>query len=244
MHTGIYKLTFNGTDKVYIGQQIDVWQRLRGHLHALRNNEAPPKLQEAFNKYGEPKLHVLEYCTKEALDDTERRYIDQYNQVLNGFNTTAGGQIGAGCGLPGELNGRSIYQDSKVLEVFEQLCTSLDSFIQIANKHSVSKEMVGHIAQGGTHTWIKEKYPDKFNAMLLFRKQKPNNTSPIIKASNGRKRQITFKNLITNEVIRTNSVHGYFKTNDVVNYNSFRLFVQQAKPGDTYKEHIQIIDIE
>ena len=53
--SGIYKITCKPNNKIYIGQSIDVYDRLfRQHRTQLRNNSHDNShLQNAFNKYGE-----------------------------------------------------------------------------------------------------------------------------------------------------------------------------------------------
>lgn len=53
MESGIYKIVCNATQGVYIGQSIDVDNRLKTHLNELKNNNHCNKeLQEDFNTYG------------------------------------------------------------------------------------------------------------------------------------------------------------------------------------------------
>lgn len=50
MESGIYKIVCNATQGVYIGQSIDVDNRLKTHLNELKNNNHCNKeLQEDFN---------------------------------------------------------------------------------------------------------------------------------------------------------------------------------------------------
>ena len=51
MTTGIYQLVFKGTDKVYIGQSIDIEHRYKGHISCLQLGKGVSKLQNAYNIY-------------------------------------------------------------------------------------------------------------------------------------------------------------------------------------------------
>ncbi len=161
---------------MYIGQSVDIEQRWRAHRHSFKYNTAPIKLQEAYNVYGEPRLYVLKICDSTLLDMLETKYILEYNSREDGFNRSSGGSTGNCSGLIGELNGRSIYSNDKVLEVFELLKTTHYSYLKIAEICNVSKEMVGHIVAGITHAWVKEQYPEEFQQMLEFRRTKPAST--------------------------------------------------------------------
>ena len=61
---GIYKISCTETNKVYIGETLDLSNRLQKHFSLLRKNKhSNPILQNIFNKYGEEtfEVEVLEY---------------------------------------------------------------------------------------------------------------------------------------------------------------------------------------
>lgn len=75
---GIYKIYCSETDKIYIGETINLSQRLQKHFSLLRKNKhSNPILQNIFNKYGEDTFYVdvLEYL--EIIDDVELKTIEQ-----------------------------------------------------------------------------------------------------------------------------------------------------------------------
>ena len=67
MITGIYALKFIGTNKVYIGQSIDIQKRFLAHIYTLSNNRGSAKLQEAYNTFGKPYVDIILECSKEEL---------------------------------------------------------------------------------------------------------------------------------------------------------------------------------
>lgn len=92
--SGIYVCKCIGNDKHYIGQSKDVKLRKCRHLSELRGNRHfNAYLQKSYAKYGEESLvwDVLEYCPREKLDERERFWIEHYDTLKNGFNSTAGG---------------------------------------------------------------------------------------------------------------------------------------------------------
>lgn len=94
MKSGIYAIKNKMNNKMYIGQSVNVNKRKSYHLWLLRNNSHfNPKLQNAFNKYGEENFEfvILEKCNKEELDDKEIEYISRYNTTNNGYNICEGG---------------------------------------------------------------------------------------------------------------------------------------------------------
>ena len=99
---GVYQITNVVSGKVYIGSAINVTSRWSDHLKNLRGGRHhSPKLQHAWNKYGEGNfiLEVLEKVTDENMLiareqywlDTKQSYDDLY-----GYNIcrTAGNRLG------------------------------------------------------------------------------------------------------------------------------------------------------
>lgn len=95
--SGIYKITCRPTNKIYIGQSIDVYDRLfRQHRTQLRNNSHDNShLQNAFNKYGEEnfEFELIKACKIMYLDRFEKLYIRIYDALNKdkGFNFQSGG---------------------------------------------------------------------------------------------------------------------------------------------------------
>lgn len=101
--TGIYIITNQINNKVYIGQagkgKNTIYKRLNGHYRDLINNKHGNKhLQFSWNKYGENAFtfDILEICQKDELDKKEIYWIDYYksNNSSYGYNKDAGGSTG------------------------------------------------------------------------------------------------------------------------------------------------------
>lgn len=97
--SGIYCIENLSTNKKYIGQSINVYERYFKHKNELKNNNHHNTyLQNAWNKYGSDdfKFYVLEYCPVEELDEREKYYIQTYNTEDRdiGYNLKSGGQYG------------------------------------------------------------------------------------------------------------------------------------------------------
>lgn len=90
----IYKIVNQVTNEKYVGQTTNFSCRKQVHLFALRNNKhINPKLQNAWNKYGEENFyweHKNYDLTKEELDDLEIEIIKSENSYINGYNLTKG----------------------------------------------------------------------------------------------------------------------------------------------------------
>lgn len=164
MTIGIYALLFEGTDKLYIGLSKDIEKRYIKHIQEFISSSSSKKLQDAYTLYGKPKLEILIACEESELADLEISAIEVYDSINNGFNTVNGGSLG--CGLSGELNGRSKYSNQQIEAAFMLLVGECyHSYKDIAKIVGVSKSVITSIFNGTSHTWLKNKYPEKYSSM-------------------------------------------------------------------------------
>ena len=92
----IYRIKNNITNQSYIGQTIDFNRRRNTHLNKLKQNKHDnPKLQAAFNKYGEDnfswEVWTFNNITSEQLNQLEIDYIYKFDSLNNGYNLVEGG---------------------------------------------------------------------------------------------------------------------------------------------------------
>lgn len=92
----IYQIECLSTHESYIGLTVDYKRRKRDHLNDLRKNKHEnPKLQNAWNKYGEQEFHFrcweFEITHPDELKPLECQYIKKYDSLNNGFNLVPGG---------------------------------------------------------------------------------------------------------------------------------------------------------
>ena len=92
---GIYKYQNLINNKIYIGQTIDIKQRIREHRYeAFNYNRDNCIFHKALRKYGEDNFsfEILEECSKKELNEKEKYWINYYNsEIPNGYNMTSGG---------------------------------------------------------------------------------------------------------------------------------------------------------
>ena len=78
-HPGIYKIVNSATNECYVGQSVRVLKRISDHKCNLRKGtHSNPKLQNAWNKYGEAAFNfavVVECETYDDLDILENAFI-------------------------------------------------------------------------------------------------------------------------------------------------------------------------
>lgn len=75
---GVYAITFRDCRKMYIGSSKKIPTRLKEHISKLQQNiHWCPKLQRAFNSYGEELLQLvlLERCRQEETKEVEQLWL-------------------------------------------------------------------------------------------------------------------------------------------------------------------------
>lgn len=166
MTIGIYKLTFNGTDKVYVGQSEDIEGRYIDHISNIRTGRANSKVLKAVQEFGYPKLEILYICTKEDLDSIENETIELLDAVDNGFNVLKKARDIPRPITHGELNKNSKYTNDNIRKVFKLLVdTPEKSFENISKDTGISIETIRSISRGGNHKWLKSEYPEEYNKL-------------------------------------------------------------------------------
>jgi hypothetical protein len=171
MTCGIYILRFNGTDKVYVGQGLDIEDRYKSHIRYLRKGTASVKMLEAYKLYGFPYQELLVECLEEELNANENEAIAIFNAVDNGFNTlyTAEDMPAWKSELKGEDCGMSVYSNDKILEAAKLMTDATLSLVKVSEITSVKVTTLRKISQGAQHRWISEKYPDIWNKIQAIK---------------------------------------------------------------------------
>lgn len=164
MTCGIYKLSFKGTNKVYIGLSVNIERRYRSHVHCLRNSTSNSKLQEAYRDFGVPLLEVLCECEIKELEKYEKEAIEIFDSIDNGLNIRDGGATGStnNCG---SVNHKALHSNETYIKVFNLLIENILSYKEIAVLTCTSIQIVDHIASGVSHKWLESAFPEKYLAL-------------------------------------------------------------------------------
>jgi group I intron endonuclease len=85
--TGIYKIT-SPSGRIYIGQSIDLKQRIKVYRSNPKRAKGQTKLYNSFMKYGveNHKFEIIELCLGKYLNNMERYYQDKFDCIENGLN--------------------------------------------------------------------------------------------------------------------------------------------------------------
>lgn len=92
--TGIYKITNQLTQEVYIGQSRNIERRIAYHKAASKRLNETTLLYRKIREYGIKNFsfEVIEECDIDKLDEREIYWISYYNSYEKGYNMTRGGQ--------------------------------------------------------------------------------------------------------------------------------------------------------
>lgn len=92
-HTGIYKITNINTGECYIGQSADLRNRIRDHVKAgLGIDSSSNKFYTEMKKIGPENFtyEIIEECERSLLNERERYWIEFYESLDFGYNTSRG----------------------------------------------------------------------------------------------------------------------------------------------------------
>lgn len=162
----VYKLSFIGTSKVYVGQSKNIESRLTSHLYRLKTGSASKKLQAAFIEFGYPSITILKECEETELNTAEVTFIHTLNSINQGFNTSKGGANMYGS-LQGEAHPSSKYTNGTIVDIFNVLVDMPElPYKDISEIYSLPIGTISSIASGAEHCWLKELYPDRYTKLM------------------------------------------------------------------------------
>ena len=154
------------TDKVYIGQSVDICGRVRRHNNDMLNGKHSPKMQAAYAEFGEFEWEILAECAKEHLDELERFYIKLFDAVNNGFNTYA--DSNSAPVLYGLDNGKVDNDKILLYKIILDLTLANPSYTRykIAELANTEPHIVAHIWYGQSCSWLNELFPTEYAAVI------------------------------------------------------------------------------
>lgn len=164
---GIYLGTpkSNTTDKVYIGQSVDIEDRIIRHNASLKKGTHFFKVQNAYNEHGEFSWEVLKECETQELVSWEEYFIKLFDAVDNGLNTYYSAYdtppihrgINSGSAKPENI---PIYRAIMNVTLSNPTWTKQN----VADIVECKVEEVDHLWYGG-YAWLEELFPFEYSAV-------------------------------------------------------------------------------
>lgn len=166
MTRGIYKIYLGEPDIFYIGQSLNIEERVGQHKSLLkRNKHYNYKLQNTYNllKVFE---HTIEYIPKvgEHLYKLEEYYINKYNSITKGYNIASAGISGSGVNHPS-----NVYSKEQILEVMYLCLDPTNVYKDICLSTGVSVSTIRHIADRSVHYWLEDMFPEECAKLVHIR---------------------------------------------------------------------------
>lgn len=112
---GIYKITNLINNQSYIGQSINIEQRIKQHFR----NKDKTAIDNAIQKYGKENFQweIVEECSLKELNEREQYWILYYDTYRHGYNQTWGGVEGS---IYGESNPSSKLKEEYIVWLRER----------------------------------------------------------------------------------------------------------------------------
>lgn len=181
---GVYLLQF-GSGASYVGQSINVNKRFNNHISQLRNGtHSNHRITAEYEEHGFPQFRLLQECLEEELDTIEQEFITKLNPALNIMKISHNSPEYYGENVNG-----SLLTNEEYLSIFRCLQDPRLSLNDVANMHDVGYTLVNNIAQGSSHRWLLEQYPEEYQIMIECKRARGKSTKlisyPELKDPNG-----------------------------------------------------------
>lgn len=120
MDSGIYIYTFANGDN-YVGQAISIQNRWNQHIDKMQKGKHTKRVQEAYNKYGEPTFQIVVRCHPHYLDALEAIYIYILKPTLNSMIPATYATRSLDMDISSDILERSLYDNIDELQRLRQL---------------------------------------------------------------------------------------------------------------------------
>ena len=176
MNSGIYKLVFEGTDKVYIGQSCDLDRRAKEYnIYFTTGTPHSIKLKQAKELFGAPRFEVILYSPIGTLNDLEYKFIQEYDSYNNGFNSIE--EPNGTASVSSFDNVHCNYTKEQYIKVLELALDLTNSYNYISQTTGVSYSTVRNIISGIRNHWLAEEVPELYAKVMSIKNCR---TNPIL----------------------------------------------------------------
>lgn len=215
--TGIYRITNNINNKIYIGKSKDILTRWQRHKQPSYQIEKDQAIHKAFIKYGIENFsfEIVELCDISIINEREQYWINFYDSYNKGYNCSLGGD--------GNPFGKSILTVEQVLEIKKML---KEGFFpsQIHEKFSmVSLSAIYDISTG--RTWKNIQYNEEIPIVNRIDPRGQNNRKVSIETENQiielRKQKKTIP-----------QIHKELSLENIITYNGIYAIINRRNKGN------------
>lgn len=172
MTIGIYRLIFNGTDKCYIGQSINIEHRYKQHLNSFIVGNANSKMQEAYLLFGLPILDILCECRPDELNSIEAEAIEIFDSANKGFNIYSSASITPS--YKGQEHPRCKCTNQEIMYIAKLLSCPTNTGLDISKITGISLHIIQAVASLSSHGWIKDEDPELYQQLINLRGKRKN----------------------------------------------------------------------
>ena len=152
---GIYKIQNIVTNQIYIGQSINIEERIKEHKLIPFQKNRPTynyPLYTDMRKYGVDNFtfEIILECKKEELNHFEQYFINLYDSFYHGYNQTPGGDSAA-CG---NMSNNHILNEEDIINIRTRYNNKEPRWqVYQDYKHLISLDTFVHIWKGKTWSW-------------------------------------------------------------------------------------------
>lgn len=158
------------TDKVYIGQSIDIESRVLRHSSSLSRGCHTKKVQEGYITYGSFSWEIIKECKEEELDTQEEYFISLFNAYKEGFNSYENSSSAPI--LYGTDNGKVTDETLRLYKniLDETIKNPTYSRHKVANLLGIEAYIVSHVWYGSCGSWLINTFPTEYSLVISLRK--------------------------------------------------------------------------
>lgn len=174
MTRGIYRI-FLGQEKIYyIGQSLNIQERIAQHKSLLKNTKHYNwKMQKAYSDTNIFSYEILEECdSHNTMHLREKYYIELYDSIYTGYNIASAGVSGAGIEHPS-----NIYSKEQIIDVMYLCLEPTNTYANISSLTGVSISTIRHIADRSVHYWLEDTFPEECIKLVYIRDNRLRNSS-------------------------------------------------------------------
>lgn len=163
MTIGIYALSYDNYNHIYVGQSVNIEMRTSKHISLLKHDKHYNyKLQALYNTGGLPSINILEVCNISELNTKENVWIQEFDSFNHGLNLRTTELTSN----KGTKHSQAKFSENQITDTFNLLLDPSNLTKNISKITGVSEGMISMIASGQSHRWLEEVFPTKYAILL------------------------------------------------------------------------------